>query len=139
MAHVSCNDVNRQRSRMSPRSCRAAYYVAVEAPRPHLLPWSLTLVLTSIAGDVSMRNKVSRHEHSARVLEALLAHEVIFGVPPRALFAGDVRKGRAPHEGTGRGVNRELTVHKVSRLTTRKIEVLSGHVSQREDPPYDFE
>lgn len=139
MAHVSCNDVNRQRSRMSPRSCRAAYYVAVEAPRPHLLPWSLTLVLTSIAGDVSMRNKVSRHEHSARVLEALLAHEVIFGVPPRALFAGTFEKVEHLTKERGEGLIAKLTVHKVSRLTTRKIEVLSGHVSQREDPPYDFE
>jgi hypothetical protein len=39
-----------------------------------------------------MRNKVSRHEHSARVLEALPAYEVILGVAPRALFAGTFEK-----------------------------------------------
>lgn len=125
MAHVSCNDVNRQRSRMSPRSCQAAYYVAVEAPRPHLLPWSLTLVLTSIAGDVSMRNKVSRHEHSARVpsIEALLAYEVIFGVPPRVPFAGTFEKVEHLTKERAEGLIAKLTVDTVSRLTTRKIEV----------------
>lgn len=73
-----------------------------------------------------MRNKVSRHEHSARVpsIEALLTYEVIFGVPPRALFAGTFEKVEHLTKERAEGSIAKLTVHKVSHLTTKKIKVV---------------
>jgi transcriptional regulator with XRE-family HTH domain len=90
---------------------------------------------------LSKGNKISRHEHSARVpsIEALLAYEVIFGVPPRTLFAGTFEKVEHLTKERAEALIAKLAAQKLDPLTARKIQVLRRLVSQDESVAHDLE
>jgi transcriptional regulator with XRE-family HTH domain len=75
---------------------------------------------------LSNGNKISRHEHSACVpsIEALLAYELIFGVPPRTLFAGTFEKVEERVTERAQELLAKLAVEEPSRLTSRKLVAL---------------
>lgn len=90
---------------------------------------------------LSKGNKISRHEHSARVpsIEALLAYEVIFGVPPRDLFAGTFEKVEHLTRERAEALIAKLSAGKLTRVTAKKLQVLRGLVSHQKADSYDRE
>jgi transcriptional regulator with XRE-family HTH domain len=90
---------------------------------------------------LSKGNKVSRHEQSARLpnIETLLAYEVVFGIPPRILFAGLFEKVEHLTKERAGALIAKLAAQKLDRLTSKKIEGLRRLVSQEEVVSYDLE
>jgi transcriptional regulator with XRE-family HTH domain len=88
---------------------------------------------------LSKGNKVSRHELSARVpsIEALLAYEVIFGVPPRTLFAGTFEKVEEQVRERAGALLAKLVAEKPTLVTARKIAALGRLVPGTEIKRYE--